>query len=92
MDLCLFYRAGQVHGVQRAGVLVTPRPREGERHHRHLLPLVQEVQESEPHRSVLEEQKTQKNKEQDENMKQEAAVRDKYKSSEVTEEKGKGIT
>lgn len=55
VDLGLLDGGGQVHGVQRAGVLVTARPREGERNHRRLLPLRQEVQEREPHRSVLEE-------------------------------------
>lgn len=54
VDLCLLYGGGQVHGVQRAGVLVTARPGEGERDHRCLLPLGQEVQEGEPDRSVLE--------------------------------------
>lgn len=54
VDLCLLYGGGQVHGVQRAGVLVTARPGEGERNHRRLLPLGQEVQEREPDRSVLE--------------------------------------
>lgn len=53
VDLGLLYGGGQVHGLQRAGVLVAARPRERERHHRRLLPLRQEVQESEPHRSVL---------------------------------------
>lgn len=55
VDLGLLDGGGQVHGVQRAGVLVAARPREGERNHRRLLPLGQEVQEGEPHRSVLEE-------------------------------------
>ena len=54
MDLGLLDGGGQIHGVQRAGVLVTARPREGERHHWRLLPLGQEVQEGEPHGSVLE--------------------------------------
>lgn len=71
MDLGLLYGGGHVHGVQRAGVVVAPRPREGERDHRRLMPLGQEVQESEPHRSVLEGKK---NAERDENMKQEDVV------------------
>lgn len=54
VDLGLLYGGGQVHGVQRAGVVVTACPREGKRNHRRLLPLGQEMQESEPHRSVLE--------------------------------------
>lgn len=53
VDLRLLYGGGQVHGVQRAGVLVTTRSREGERDHRGLLPLGQEMQEGEPHGSVL---------------------------------------
>lgn len=57
VDLCLLYGRGQVHGVERAGVLVAARPREGERDHRGLLPLEQEVQEGEPHRSILEYKK-----------------------------------
>lgn len=54
MDLRLLYGGGHVHGVQRAGVVVTARSREGECDHGGLLPLGQEVQEGEPHRSVLE--------------------------------------
>lgn len=54
VDLGLLYGGCQVHGVQRAGVLVAARPGKGERNHRRLLPQGQEVQEGEPHRSVLE--------------------------------------
>lgn len=53
MNLGLLYGGGQVQGVQRAGVIITTRPGEGERHHRRLLPLGQEVQQREPHVSVL---------------------------------------
>lgn len=53
MDLGLLYGGGQVQGLQRAGVLIAARPGEGERHHRRLLPLRQEVQEGEPYSSVL---------------------------------------
>lgn len=53
VDLGLLYGGGQIHGVQRASVLVTSRPRKGERNHWRLLPLRQVVQEGEPHRSVL---------------------------------------
>lgn len=54
VDLCFLYGGGEVHGVQRASVIITARPREGKRNHRGLLPLGQKVQEGEPHRSVLE--------------------------------------
>lgn len=54
VNLCFLYGRGQVNGVQRAGVIVAARPRERERDHGRLLPLGQEVQEGEPHRSILE--------------------------------------
>ena len=44
VDLRLLYGGGHVHGLQRAGVVVTARPREGERDHGGLLSLGQEVQ------------------------------------------------
>ena len=67
VDLGLLYGGGHVHGVQRAGVVITPCTREGECNHRRLLPLGQEVQESEPHRAVLQGKNTMR----DDNMKQE---------------------
>lgn len=56
VDLGLLHGRGQIHGVQRAGVLVAARPGEGEGDHRRLLPLGQEVQEGEPHSPVLEDE------------------------------------
>lgn len=53
VNLGLLDGGGQVHGVQRTGVLVAAGARERERHHGRLLPVGQEVQEGEPHRSVL---------------------------------------
>ena len=77
VDLGLLYGGGQVHGLQRAGVLVAARPRERERDHRRLLPLRQEVQESEPHRSVLVGKQKWKKGGGGENMKHEDVVREK---------------
>lgn len=54
VDLRLLDGGGQVHGLQRASVIIAPRPGEGEGHHGGLLPLGQEVEERQPHGPVLD--------------------------------------
>lgn len=53
VDLVLLHRAGQVQRGERASVVIAACAREGERHHRSLLPLWQEVQQCLPHGPVL---------------------------------------
>lgn len=53
VDLCFLYRCGQIHGIQRTGILIAACSREGESNHGRLLPLGQVVHKGEPHRSVL---------------------------------------
>lgn len=55
VDLCLLDGGGEIHGLQRAGVVVTPCPGEGEGHNRGLLPLGQEVEKGQPHGPILVE-------------------------------------